>query len=45
MKKTVVSAEEESYITESVEGIESEELREVLAKLGRSVFERCHEKE
>lgn len=45
VKKTVVSAEEESYITESVEGIESDELRKVLEKLGRAVFARCHEKE
>ena len=39
VKKTVVSAEEESYITELVKGIERDDLREVIERLGRAVYE------
>ena len=46
VKKTVVSAEEESYITELVKGIERDDLREAVERLGRAVFEnnnKCQE--
>lgn len=38
MKKNVVSAEEESYITELIKDINNEELRQSLEKIGRAVF-------
>lgn len=37
VKKTVVSAKEESYITELTEGIERSELREAVQNLGRLI--------
>ena len=45
VKKVVVSAKEESYITESVKDIKSDELREVLEKLGYEVFAKKHPEE
>ncbi|MBQ7633237.1 MAG: DUF721 domain-containing protein [Alphaproteobacteria bacterium] len=38
VKKTVVSADEESYITELVKNIERPELREAIENLGRAVY-------
>lgn len=38
MKKNVVSAEEESYITELIKDINNEELRQALKNIGRTVF-------
>ena len=38
VKKTVVSAEEESYITELVKDIERDDLREAVERLGRAVY-------
>ena len=38
VKKTVVSAEEESYITELTKDIEQPELRDAIADLGRMVL-------
>lgn len=38
MKKTVVTDEEESYITEITKDIEQPELRKVVAELGRAIF-------
>lgn len=45
VKKVVVSAKEESYITESVRDIKSDELREALEKLGHAVFADKHPEE
>ena len=45
VKKVVVSAKEESYITESVKDIKSDELREALEKLGHAVFAEKHPEE
>lgn len=45
VKKVVVSPKEESYITESVKDIKSEELREALEKLGHAVFAQNHPEE
>lgn len=38
VKKNVVSAEEESYITELIKDINNEELRQSLERIGRAVF-------
>lgn len=38
VKKTVVSAEEESYITELVKDIERDDLRETVERLGRAIY-------
>ena len=38
VKKTVVTAEEESYITELVKDIERDDLREAVERLGRAVY-------
>ena len=40
VKKTVVTDEEESYITELTKDIEQPELREVVAELGRAILQR-----
>ena len=37
MKKSVVSQEQENYITELAKGIDSPQLREIVEKLGRQV--------
>lgn len=37
VKKSVVSQEQENYITELVKGIDSPQLREIVEKLGRQV--------
>ena len=39
VKKTVVSAEEESYITKLVKNIERDDLREAIDRLGHAVYE------
>ena len=45
MKKMVVTKEEESYITELIKDIESDELRQSLKKIGRAVFSRLNRQE
>lgn len=45
MKKNVVSLEEKSYITELVKNVKSEEMRNSLENIGKSVFSRRNNQE
>ncbi len=45
VKKTVVSADEESYITELVKDIERDDIRETLERLCRAVYEKNNRQE